>query len=175
MMGKLMGGAIVLVALIAGGAMYYLQVYAFYEEIVPNGTDDVVLLPLDGGSAEPIAYADFTAIDSDSSPIRYRACFTTTLTPDAARKSYTPFERPVPRVAPGWFECFDAEAIAAELDAGTAQVFLAGKNVRYGVDRVVALTDDGRGYVWHELNNCGEKAYDGTVVGEDCPPLEDFQ
>jgi hypothetical protein len=32
------------------------------------------------------------------------------------------------------------------------------------------VTDDGFGYVWHELNNCGHKAYDGTVVGEECPP-----
>ena len=44
------------------------------------------------------------------------------------------------------------------------------KNVHYGVDRIVAITDDGRGFVWHELNDCGEKAYDGTVVGEECPP-----
>ena len=61
--------------------------------------------------------------------------------------------------------------IAAELDAGTALTFLGGKNVAYGVDRIVAITEDGRGYVWHELNDCGEKAYDGTVVGEECPAL----
>ncbi|HBR38682.1 MAG TPA: histidine kinase, partial [Sulfitobacter pontiacus] len=36
-------------------------------------------------------------------------------------------------------------------------------------DRIVAITSDGRGYVWHELNDCGDKAYDGTVVGEACP------
>ena len=44
------------------------------------------------------------------------------------------------------------------------------KNIHFGVDRIVAITEDGKGYVWHALNNCGEKAYDGTVVGEECPP-----
>jgi len=41
--------------------------------------------------------------------------------------------------------------------------------VAYGVDRVVALTADGRGWSWHELNECGHKAYDGTAVGPACP------
>ena len=72
-----------------------------------------------------------------------------------------------PRNAPHWFDCFDAEAIAAELDAGTALTFLSEKIIHFGVDRVVAITQDGRGYVWHELNDCGEKAYDGTIVGEE--------
>ena len=56
------------------------------------------------------------------------------------------------------------------MEAGTALTFLSQKNIHYGVDRVVAITSDGRGYAWHELNDCGEKAYDGTVVGEECPP-----
>jgi hypothetical protein len=75
-----------------------------------------------------------------------------------------------PRNAPFWFDCFDAEAIAAELKAGTATAFLSAKNVHYGVDRIVTITQDGRGFVWHDLNDCGDRAYDGTVVGEECPP-----
>ena len=43
------------------------------------------------------------------------------------------------------------------------------------VDRVVAITEDGRGYVWHELNDCGAKAYDGSPTGEACPPREDVE
>ena len=79
-----------------------------------------------------------------------------------------------PRNAPAWFDCFDAEAIAEELKAGSALTFLGQKNIHYGVDRIVAITEDGRGYIWHELNDCGQKAYDGTVVGEECPPREEF-
>ena len=81
-------------------------------------------------------------------------------------------DAPAPRNAPSWFECFDAQAIAAELEAGTALTFLGQKNVEFGVDRIVAITEDGRGYIWHDLNECGEKSYDGTVVGETCPTRE---
>ena len=81
-----------------------------------------------------------------------------------------PAEKAVPRNAPFWFDCFDAAAIGAELKAGQAAAYVSQKNVHYGVDRIVAITADGRGYAWHDLNDCGEKAYDGTVVGEECPP-----
>jgi len=32
-MGKILAGAILITALVAGAAMYYLQVYHFYEEV----------------------------------------------------------------------------------------------------------------------------------------------
>lgn len=169
-MGKFLVGMLVLIAALAGGAMYYLQVYGYYEDVVQNGVDDVQLVSVATGQPEPIPYDNFLAIDAQSSPIRYRACFTTVLTLDAAGNTFVMLQDVTPRNAPGWFDCFDAEAIAQALDGGTAQVFLGAKNIRYGVDRVVAITADGRGYVWHELNECGEKAYDGTVIGEECPP-----
>ncbi len=169
MMGKflalLLGGS----ALAAGIGMYYLQVYGFYEDVALAPGQDVVLTPLDGTAAQPIAYDAFEAIDADSSPIRYRACFTTPLTPDELAQVFTLSDKDEPRNAPGWFDCFDAAALGAELNAGTATAFLSEKNIHFGVDRIVAITTDGRGYAWHELNNCGKKAYDGTVVGEDCP------
>ena len=84
-------------------------------------------------------------------------------------ETYVVSEDIVPRNAPGWFDCFDAAEIGAELEAGTALTFLSKKNVHFGVDRIVAITSDGRGYIWHELNDCGDKSYDGTVVGEACP------
>lgn len=166
MSGRIVGIIIMISALIAGVSLYYLQVHAFYEE-VPQG--EVRLVSVVSEMPEPIPFADFEAIDADSSPIRYRACFTTELSLATLTESYVGLENATPRNAPGWFDCFDAEAIAAELDAGTALPFLAEKNIAFGVDRIVAITEDGRGYVWHELNDCGEKAYDGTIVGEECP------
>ena len=171
MTGKILTILIVLTALIGGAAMYYLQVYAFYSDVTPTPGQDVMLTPVDGGTPIPIAYSQFKAIDADSSPIRYRACFETDLSIEMARAKYTELSDQAPRTAPGWFDCFDAEALGAELNAGTATAFLSQKNIEYGVDRIVVLTNDGRGYAWHDLNNCGEKAYDGTVVGEECPPL----
>ncbi|QEW19343.1 hypothetical protein LA6_001527 [Marinibacterium anthonyi] len=169
MNGKLLAGFIVVSALITGAGIYYMQVYAFYGAVAPDGSTDVQLVSRVTGAPEPIAYADFQAIDASSSPIRYRACFTTTQPLDELTEAYEMADDPDPRNAPGWFDCFDAAEIGAELEAGTAQAFIGQKNVDYGVDRIVAITQDGRGYVWHDLNHCGEKAYDGTVVGEECP------
>ncbi|TNF20442.1 MAG: histidine kinase [Rhodobacteraceae bacterium] len=170
MSGKIIAGAIVMIALLAGALVYYMQIYAYYDAVTPTGTDDVMLVSLSTGAPEPILYEGFRAIDADSSPIRYRACFTTPHSLAMLTETYQAYDKAEPRVAPGWFDCFDAEAIGQEITAGTALTFLGQKNVAYGVDRVVAITDDGRGYVWHELNDCGDKAYDGTVVGEECPP-----
>lgn len=170
MNGRIVGSAILIAALVAGAAMYYLQVYGFYRTVPAIGGAQVTLVSRASRSPEPIPHTGFEGIDAESSPIRYRACFRTDLSHALLTETFVPLDEPVPRNAPGWFDCFDAEALAAEIADGTALTFLGEKNVHYGVDRVVAITADGRGYVWHELNKCGEKAYDGTVVGEECPP-----
>ena len=167
MSGRIIGVAILLTALIAGVALYYLQIYAYYDEVTET---EVTLVSLATGEPEVIAADAIRAIDADSSPIRYRACFETPLSLAMLSESYQLLDTATPRNAPAWFDCFDAAAIGAEIEAGTALPFVGAKNVFYGVDRIVAITQDGRGYVWHELNDCGEKAYDGTVVGEACPP-----
>lgn len=166
MSGKIVGIVILVSALIAGAALYYLQIYGFYDD-VPDA--QVELVSLTTQEPEEIAADNLQAIDADSSPIRFRACFTHDLSLAMATETYEMTDHTEPRNAPGWFECFDAAAIGAEIEAGTALIFLGAKNVHYGVDRIVALTDDGRGYIWHELNDCGEKSYDGTVIGETCP------
>ena len=171
MSGKIVGLAILLSALIAGAALYYLQIYGFYEDATAD-VAEVRLMPLGADQPVAIPVADITAIDAESSPIRFRACFTTSADLPTLAATYTGLDRAKPRNAPKWFDCFDAEAIAQDLKDGTALAFLGEKNVRYGVDRIVAVTQDGRGYIWHELNDCGEKAYDGTIVGEECPPFE---
>ena len=170
MNGKIAILAIFFSAVIMGGAVYYLQVYGYYRTVEPIPGADVQMAMQDGTGPAPIAYGDFQAIDADSSPIRYRACFTTPLTLEKLQQERVVAPGMEPRNGPGWFDCFDAAAIGAELDAGTAVTFMGQKNVAYGVDRIVAITQDGRGYVWHDLNDCGAKAYDGTVVGEECPP-----
>jgi hypothetical protein len=168
-MGKVIGIVIMASALIAGGALYYLQVYGFYTEISKKDAPDVTLIALASQAPEPITYSSLKAIDADSSPIRFRACFSTDLTPADLVQTYVKSDANAPRNAPHWFDCFEAEAIGVELKSGTATAFLGQKNIHFGVDRIVAITQDGRGYIWHELNDCGEKAYDGTVTGEECP------
>lgn len=169
MTGKFLAIILLVSAALAGAGMYYLQVYGFYYDVTPRPGEDVVLLAEGAENPTPIAYSHFQAIDADSSPIRYRACFETDLTAEDLA-AYQLVENSEPLTAPGWFDCYDAVGIADALTTGQAQAFMGVKNVHYGVDRIVAVTKDGKGYVWHALNNCGEKAYDGTVVGEECPP-----
>jgi hypothetical protein len=168
MKGKIAALVIMVASIVAGAALYYLQVYGFYED-VSDEVAEVQLTSLATQTPEPIVAEAISAIDADSSPIRFRACFTTSASLAMLSETYVVLERATPRNAPEWFDCFDAAAIGATLDAGTALAFLGEKNVAFGVDRIVAVTEDGRGYIWHELNDCGEKAYDGTIVGEECP------
>ncbi|MEM6578257.1 MAG: DUF6446 family protein [Pseudomonadota bacterium] len=168
-MGKLLGLVIVLSALAAGVGLYYLQVYHFYEEVTPTGQGDV-RLTVAGGAPEPLDYTEFEAIDAISSPIRYRACFATPVASQVLAARYADYPRAEPRNAPGWFECFDADAIAEALKSGEARAFLGEAHLEYGIDRVVAITEDGRGYVWHQINPCGHAAFDGNPVPEGCPP-----
>ncbi len=157
-------------AALMGAAIYYLQVYAYYYEVAPDPGRDVMLVAQATDTPEPIAYSDFRAIDADSSPLRYRACFSTPETAATLAPTRVAIADAQVRIAPGWFDCFDAGALSAALEDGSATAFLGTHNITRGIDRIVAITEGGRGYVWHEVNACGEKSYDGTVDIEDCPP-----
>lgn len=171
MNGKIATLTILISSIVAGFGLYYTQEYAFYDDVAVADVE-VRLMPLSGGDPVVIRAEVLEATDSQSSPIRFRACFTTDASLAMLTETYVGVDRAAPRNAPDWFECFDAEAIAEDLKSGAALVFMGEKNVDFGVDRVVAITRDGRGYIWHELNDCGQKAYDGTIVGEECPRRE---
>ena len=167
-----MGGRILITfllatAVIAGALMYYLQVYAYYEELDP-GQAEVRLTQAATGEAVTVEPGNFRGIDSDSSPIRYRACFDLALTAEDLA-AFETVEGAEPRIAPGWFDCFDAAALGADIENGAATVYMGQRDVTYGIDRVVAVYPDGRAYSWHEINACGEVVFDGDPVPEECP------
>lgn len=153
-------------ALLAGGALYYLQVYGYYETLPPEMAAQQVVTRADG-TTSPLPVTAAEAIDASSSPIRYRACLTAA-PPDPA--TLTPYPDPVPLTAPSWFSCFDAQAIGTALESGTAQAFLAQADTPWGIDRVIAFTPDGRAYVWPQINRCGNAVFDGEPLPEGCPP-----
>ena len=155
MSGKLIGSLIVITALVAGIAIYYLQVYAFYEQL-PSEEVEIRLTGLVTGAPEPILIGDVEAIDSDSSPLRFRACFTTASSIAALSEEFHIYDAAEPLNAPDWFSCFDAAAVGVALKSGDAVAFLGERNIHDGVDRVVAVFEDGRAYAWHQLN----EAYD---------------
>lgn len=169
MNGKWVAAVLVVSGLLAGGGMYWAQVYAFYERVEPR-IDEVRLTGLVSGMAEPVAHGGFEAIDADTSPLRYRACFDMTLSLAALTETYALYDAPVPLEAPGWFDCYDADEIGAALETGQALAFMGEANVVYGVDRVVAVFRDGRARSWHQINRCGAEVFDGRPAPEGCPP-----
>jgi len=155
-----------MISVIAGGAMYYLQVYAFYEDAPVLSEIEMTAYV---GGVEPVAIDNFQGIDSDSSPVRYRGCFDMTLSIPTLTETYVIYETAEPLIAPGWFDCFDAAQIGADLENGTAFAFLGTENIEYGIDRIVAVYPDGRAFAWTQINACGEVVFDGDPTPEDCP------
>lgn len=152
MNGKIIAGFIVLSGAIAGAAMWWLQVYAFYEDAAFVPGQEILLTTIESGQPEAIIAEDVIGIDATSSPIRFRACFHTPMSQAMLTETYKIYDKPEPLTAPGWFDCFDAEAIGAALEKGEAIAFLGQSDIHPGVDRVVAVFPDGRAYAWHQLN-----------------------
>lgn len=172
MNGKWIAAMIIGAAALAGGALYYFQIYYFYENL-PAESVEISLTERASGAPQTIPVAGLQAIDASSSPIRFRACFDTPLSLADLRADFLPYEAAEPLTAPQWFDCFDAAALGADLEAGRAAAFLGVADIRYGIDLVVAVDDAGRGYAWHQINHCGEKVFDGEPVPAGCPPPPD--
>ncbi len=169
MNGRIIAIFLVVAGLVAGGAMYWLQVYAYYHEVrlaSDGGTVRIRATRADG-TVQDLQVSEFHGIDSESSPIRFRACFLTS----ATQNGLALYPRAQPLVAPSWFDCFDASTIGADLAAGRAVAVLGEQNIIYGIDRVLALYPDGRAVAWHQINACGEVVFDGDPPPEGCPPV----
>ncbi|MEM9784715.1 MAG: DUF6446 family protein, partial [Pseudomonadota bacterium] len=137
-----MSGKRLMIALLAFTAVFavglwYAQFYAFYEEYE---AESVAV----AGTSYPVE--GFRGIDASTSPLKLRACFSMAATPEV--EAYRDAE---PLVAPGWFGCFDAQALTADLAAGRAIAYLAQQGDGHGVDRIVARYPDGRAFMWRQL------------------------
>ena len=143
--GKIMVSLLLLSALLTGLAVWYLQVYGFYDPVDEiTGAQDIVVTTTDG-TARPVRIADFKAIDASSSPIRYRACFT--LDP-AQLADAAPYPDATPLNGPGWFQCYSAKALTRDLEAGNARAVLGEADIRPDVDRVLIVYPDGRAFAY---------------------------
>lgn len=149
MNGKIIAIGILAITALFGLGMWYAQTRAYYEPIT---LADLPVTLADGQVLDLVLDAA-QAIDADTSPLRFRACFD--IGAEAAGQLIavgTPAEDPTPLFAPAWFDCYDAEALGTALEAGQATAILATHEIARGVDRIIAVFPDGRGFAWHQLN-----------------------
>ena len=170
MLARFIIGTMLMIALVAGLALYYLQIYAYYDEIAPEEAAEH-LTSVVTGEPELLDPLNYRGIDSTSSPVRYRSCFEVGLSLASLTEAYVLTDHAEPLVAPDWFDCFDAVQIGADLETSTALAFMGTENIQYGIDRIVAIYPDGRAYAWQQINACGEVVFDGDPAPEGCPPV----
>ena len=154
-----MGGTLGIAAVMGAGLWYMIQIAPYGE--LPDQTQVEI-------AGTPLPIKDFRAIDGDNSPLKFRACFSQ----DWDLGGFEQTDDANPLVAPGWFECFDAKAITADLDAGNAVGFEAGRNAPFGTTRYIAAYPDGRAFMWRQLNECGEAFFSGDPLPSGCPSPE---
>jgi hypothetical protein len=154
--GKVAVVFIVLSGLVAGVAVFYLQVFAYYDPVEASSPEAEITLSTLGGVPVPMVTDNFTGIDSESAPHRFRACFTLPVSLAMLTETYRTYENPTPLIAPYWFDCFDAGALTRDLETGTAVAFLSVPEIHPGIDRVVAVYPDGRAFAWHQPNGAAE-------------------
>lgn len=159
-----MSGRKVMIALLGfcvifGAALWYFQTRAYYEEV--TGVTEVMAY----GDAFPVT--EYRGIDANTSPLKFRACFTVDW-------DYWPSDEfkevAQPLTAPDWFDCFDAKKIADDIQAGNATAILADENEIYGFSSYIAQYEDGRAFMWRQINACGEASFAGDELPEGCPP-----
>ena len=150
--GKVLVGAIVIVAVAAGVFLWYTAERAFYEPVAFQPGAEIRLVPLTSDQPEAIVVEGIEGIDAASSPIKFRACFRTPLSLAMLTETYRDYPGAEPLVAPSGFDCVDAAAIGRALETGEALAFLSEPGIHPGVDRVVAVFSDGRAFAWHQLN-----------------------
>jgi hypothetical protein len=174
MKGSIVSGGILAFTAIFGAGLYYSQVYAYYDPIEVGSPAALITATSFDGAAEDILADSFEGIDADTSPIKFRACFTTPLSQAMMSETFVSHTAPTPLTAPSWFGCFDAKTLGADIESGTALAFMGTENITYGVDRVLAVYADGRAFAWHQINACGATVYDGEAAPQGCPPAPTF-
>ncbi len=142
MSGRIFVGGFLALAVIFGAALWYFQVFAYYDEV--EGLDSIEV------AGREIPVTGYTGIDAATSPNKLRACMR--IEPSALAGVPLAID-PEPLNPPAWFDCFDAETISADIEAGRATAYLAADETAadatgYEVVRMIAVYPDGRAYLW---------------------------
>ena len=146
MTGKITVILLIGVTLIFGIFFFYFQTYAYYSKV--STKNQIVVNKIQ------IKVEDYIGIRSDVSKLKLRGCFN--IDPSAFEFFVTSIKAS-PLSAPFWFECFDYKEIQSDIDNGTLKAYLAEENEYPGIDRYIAISINGIGYEWRQLNEKYEK------------------
>ena len=163
MQGKYIASAILIIALIISVSMWWM-IDRFHYETLEAKTD----LIIDG---EKYSVSNFQGIDAESSPLKLRACFTVEW--DFELQDAALQQEATPLIAPSWFECFDAERLDNDIRAGVAAVRRAQHNEPFGFSTYIAYYQNGRGYLWRQINQCGKAQFAGQSLPDGCGADDD--
>lgn len=142
-----MNGKVLVIALLGftivfSLALYYFQVFAFYEQ--SDGQKSIKVF------ASDVPVQNYKGIDAVASGLKLRGCFKV----DPLAFSRLPIlVTATPLAAPFWFDCFDHEKIQKAINSGEAKAFLVFENEKDGIDRVIAVYPDGTAFQWRQLNS----------------------
>ncbi len=117
---------------------------AEYQAVSPQ----IRLLPYIGSTSEVINANNLDAVANAADPLSFHGCFKTPLTYGLLTETYQTHDTPTPKSEK--LNCFDAVQVQADLNTGNALAFVGEKNIHPGIDRVVAVYEDGRAFAWHQ-------------------------
>ncbi len=141
-----------LTSILVGAGIYYTQISSSDGDMISRDTSVLALAAPGLEGTRDLPVTDHHMVEMDGAPLGYRACFTVSNSLAMMTETYAMIDDAVPGDAPGWFDCFDADRIGLALDEGRALAFLGQKDVRHGIDRVIAVLPDGRGFAWDQKN-----------------------
>ena len=141
MSGKITVILLTTITLIFSIVFFYFQTFAYYTKITSK--DEIVVNKI------KIKVERYEGIKSDISQLKLRGCF---LVDSAHFKNFDSTNKASPLSAPFWFDCFDYKEIQSNIDQGILKAYLAEENEYDGIDRYIAISKDGFGYEWRQLN-----------------------
>jgi len=137
----------VTVIIILGGSFcfgilfFYFQTFAYYREV--SGLQKIIV------DSKRIEVWNYQGIRASTSALKMRSCFNTEV---KTFHNLTLAKNPQPLTAPFWFSCFNSKDLQNAIDDGTAKAYIAVENEVKGIDRLVVIYPDGKGYEWRQLN-----------------------
>ena len=112
MSGKVFSVSLIVFCLIFGMVLFYFQLFAYYVRV-----DNLSYIKVND---ELIPVQNYQGIDSASSALKLRGCFT--VDPNVFEKE-TIAAMPTPLAAPFWFQCFDHEFLHDQIKKGNSKVY----------------------------------------------------